>query len=360
MQYLLSILVTWIILFWWLFLFKKLRILDRPWSDIAWQRKPVPTILWIFVFIAFLTNVFIFFPWYFQNNIFLWLIAWWGIIIFFSLLDELNYLWILKRKIPLSVRALSHILACLVALRISWLNIVDIKIWSFTFDIPIIVFTLFFIVWSVICINAINRFDGINWQASGVSAIWFITIFLIIKFIVIPNYPVITENEKFILDMIQNLSFFLFVIGLISTIIEYKPIWLLRDVWIMFFGFAIAYLSILWWAKIWTLLVALSLVIFDWIRVGINRIFIMKKNPIKWDYTHLHYRLMWLGRSKKETRVFVRIWSIVMMILMLMQWINRTNKIIILIMMALIFFGVNIYLFWIKKLPCWLKINKDN
>lgn len=360
MYFLLSLFVSILVIFIWIKLFKKIWILDKPWSDIAWSRKPVPTIMWIFVFLAFLINIFVFYPQYYQNNVFLWLIAWGGIIVFFALLDELNYIWKIKLKTPASVRLLSHILACLVALRIWNINIEQIIIGKYIIEIPIPIFTIFFIIWSIICINAINRFDWINAQASWVSSIWFLTIFLIIKFIVLKNYLVIPENEKFILDMIQNLSLVFFGLSLVSTFIEYKPLALIRDVWVMFFGFSIAYLSVIWWAKIWTLLVALSLVIFDWVRVWVNRMFFMKKSILKWDYSHLHYRLIWLWRSRAEARSTIRIWSLVMMVLMLIQWVNRTNKLIIFFMMALIFFWVNAYLFWYKKLPCWLKMEKKD
>jgi len=43
--------------------------------------------------------------------------------------------------------------------------------------------------------------------------------------------------------MVQNLAFFLFVI-------EFKPLGLVRDVGIMFFGFALAYLAVAGGAKI--------------------------------------------------------------------------------------------------------------
>jgi hypothetical protein len=44
--------------------------------------------------------------------------------------------------------------------------------------------------------------------------------------------------------MIQNISFVLFALSLISTIVEFKPLALVRDVGIMFYGFALAYLSV--------------------------------------------------------------------------------------------------------------------
>lgn len=76
------------------------------------------------------------------------------------------------------------------------------------------------------------------------------------------------------------MAFILFVISLLYAIIEYRPLGLVRDVGIMFFGFAIAYLSVLGGAKIGTILVALSLPLFDAIWVGLYRIFVLKKNPL--------------------------------------------------------------------------------
>ena len=45
---------------------------------------------------------------------------------------------------------------------------------------------------------------------------------------------------------------------------------------------------------------------------------------------------------------------------MLMQGTNRMNKIIIFLIMAALFFGVNVYLFLIKKLPCWQDDKKED
>ena len=50
--------------------------------------------------------------------------------------------------------------------------------------------------------------------------------------------------------MIQNLAFFLFVTSMIYAVIEFKPLGLVRDVGIMFFGFALAYLAVAGGAKI--------------------------------------------------------------------------------------------------------------
>jgi hypothetical protein len=43
---------------------------------------------------------------------------------------------------------------------------------------------------------------------------------------------------------------------------------------------------------------------------------------------------------------------------MLLQGTDRISKIIIFVTMATVFFGVNAYLFWYKKIPCGLQIQK--
>jgi UDP-N-acetylmuramyl pentapeptide phosphotransferase/UDP-N-acetylglucosamine-1-phosphate transferase len=359
MSYLIIIILSIIILFAWLKIFSRLKVLDKPWNDLKNTRKSVPTMLGIFAFLWFFIIVLILFPEYFSNNLLLWLLAWSLPIIILETLEELSYIWKIKFKIHPIIRLLIHILWWILAVYIWWIWIdQEILIWTWKRIMPQYIFVIFFIIWSIICINAINRFDWIYAQASWVSTIWFLTIFLLIKFIVFTSYTVFKGNSLEILTTTQNLAFILFAISLISTLIEYKPLWLLRDIWIMFFGFSIAYLSVAWWAKIWTLLVALSLVIFDAIRVWFYRIFIMKKNPLKWDYTHLHHRLLWLWWTRREARASVWIRSIIMMVLMLLQWTDRLNKVIIFLIMALLFFWVNYYVFIVKKLPCWLSINK--
>ena len=46
----------------------------------------------------------------------------------------------------------------------------------------------------VLCINAFNRFDGINGQASGMATIGFATIALLIFGVVIPAFPLIVPE----------------------------------------------------------------------------------------------------------------------------------------------------------------------
>jgi UDP-GlcNAc:undecaprenyl-phosphate GlcNAc-1-phosphate transferase len=343
----------------WLYLFKKARLLDRPGADLKWVRGPVPTLMWIFAYISFVLWVWFFFPEIFWSNIFLWLSLWVLPILIVELVEELWYMGRVKFRIPQIIRLLAHIGGAILAVYIGWIWIwQELLIGEYLWQIPQYVFVIFFVLWTMLCINAVNWIDGVNGQASWVSAIWFLTIFLLIQFVVMKGYT--DFNNWDVLVLVSNLSLVLFFVSLISTYVEFKPLWLLRDVWIMFFGFSLAYLSVVWWAKIWTIVVALSLVIFDSIWVGLYRILILKKNPMKGDYTHIHHRLLWLKWTRSEVRSFVWIWSFVMMVLMLLQWTDRLAKIIIFIMMALVFFGVNFYVYVIKKTPCGLQgIKKD-
>lgn len=47
-----------------------------------------------------------------------------------------------------------------------------------------------------------------------------------------------------------------------------------------------------------------------------------------------------------------------MMIFILIQGTDRANKLIIFTVMALVFFGVNYYVFIVKKVPCGLPMKK--
>jgi len=360
MQYILAFVLAVVITIGGIWIFKKIKILDRPGNDLKNTRKPVPTIIGVFTYLGFFAIIAILFPQYLHNSLFRWLMIWSFPIILVQLLDELRYIDKIKFSLPSRVRLLSHILGAILAVYIWWINSQEIIIGSRSRIMPQRFFTLFFIWRSILCINAVNWFDWIYAQASGVSAVWFLTIFLLIKFVVFTHFTAFTDTNREILVLIQNMSLVLFALSLVSTVVEYKPFALLRDVGIMFLGFSLAYLSVAGGAKIGTIVVALSLVIFDAIWVGFYRIFILKKSPLKWDYTHLHHRLLGLGWNRSEIRWFVWIFSLIMMVLMLMQETNRINKIWIFLIMAIVFFGVNYYLFLVKKLPCWLKLEKNN
>jgi heme O synthase-like polyprenyltransferase len=109
------------------------------------------------------------------------------------------------------------------------------------------------------------------------------------------------------------------------------------------------------------MIVVLALPLFDAFWVIVDRLR-LRKNPMQGDYSHLHYRLMALGWNRHEVRRSIWLYSIVMMVLMLLQGTDKMGKLIVFMMCFVLFFGLNVYLFWIKKLPSVYKpeVKKDN
>lgn len=331
--------IIWAIL--WVYIFKKLGILDKPWPDVP-KRERVPNMQGILLYLGVLLTFVIFF----KNRLFTdpikVLLIWGWILVIIYILD--NFF-----KIPPLIRLLFQILVAFIVWKVGGIGLHHIYINWHLVVLPNWLNLLFTIFWFIFFINAVNWFDWINWMASWITTIWFLTIALLLKFVVIPAYPKMSQVELERLLFVVNLSIVFFIWSFVYMIIEWKPWWLLRDVGVVFLAYALAFLSLLWGAKIWALIVVLSLMIFDAIWVGFYRIFILKKNPMKWDYTHLHHRLQNFWWTRWEVKIFVLGWSIFWMILLILQWTNTLWKLIIALLMAIVFFGVNIYLFLIKK-----------
>ncbi len=340
--------------------FTKWKILDKPGPDVP-ARAGVPNMQGIFLVVGFIASMLIFFPSYLQQDAFLGLLFGGLLIAIVESVDTilgLNYKGLKTKWLNKKIRVLVQIVVALMAMFVGGINIENITLGNLTITLPFIVTVIILIVWFGVFMNAINRFDGINGLSSGVSTIWFLTIYLLLQQVVFPSFPYMSAQSVATLSMVSDIAFVMTILGLIYTTIEYKPMGRLRDIGTMFMWFVLAYLALLGGAKIGTILVALSLPIFDAIRVFINRLFIMKKSPLKGDYTHLHYRLLALGRNRNEIRRFVWWRSIFFMIIILLQDTDRIAKVIIFIMMAAIFFGVNIYLFRVKKMPMEYKPEK--
>jgi len=343
MYVLISSIIISIIIFWiWLLLFKKLKILDTPWKYKDLNRKtPVPKLMGIFLIISVIISIILIIPNYLYYQEVQYLLFWAIFLWIITIIDDIKW-------IPAKYRFLIQILVSIIW--ILWWAI--ISHFSFLWEIYNIPYWLWFIIsliWFILIINSFNWFDGINWMWSWVATIWFISMVLLIKLVILNYYQVTPEEYKHLIVLL-NLCIIMSWVSFVSTIIEFRPFWLLRDVWVMFLWYVLAYLSLLSWWKLGILIVVLSLVLFDSFWVIINRIK-NKKNPMQWDYTHFHHRLMKHWRTREEIRMFVRIWSIFFMIIMILQWINTNNKIIIFFMIFVIFFWLHIYLYWIKKLP---------
>lgn len=336
----------------WLRICNKLWIVEHKKRAEHYKRKPVANIQWLPMWITLIICIIILWPEYINNHYMLMYIGVTAALVAISR-------WDLFRPIPSWIRLLFQILLFWSIVYYWWITIDSINIWGNSFMINKRIGIIAWIIWFIVCTNAVNRFDGIEGQSSGITTIGSFSIRAVIIFIVLPTYTAITPHIIDQLTITQNIALALWIVSFVYTIIEYKPSGLIRDIGTTVYWFSLAYLALLWWAKIWTLMVTLSLVLFDRVWVIAYRICIMKKNPLKWDYTHLHHRLIANGRSRNEVRWFVWIRSTVMTVLMLLQWTNSIHKRIILIMMASLFFGVNVYLFIVKKLPTAMKVDFD-
>ena len=348
---LLSFIISSIVVFLWWFLFKKFKILDNPFKYKDLDRKtPVPKLMGVFLILASILSIVFLIPGYWKFTETQALFAWWVFLWIIAILDEIK--WISPK-----FRLLIQILVAIIGI-LWWAMLTHINFFWEIIQLPVFVWILLSLIWFVLIINSLNWFDWINWMWAWIATVWFFTIALLIKFVIFPNYDIPpSEYEKLLL--VLNLSLIFTSVSFVATLLELKPHWLIRDVGIMFLGYALAYLSLLSWAKVGLLLVVLSLVIFDAFWVIINRLK-NKQNPMKWDYTHFHHRLMRHWRKREEIRAFVWIWAVFFMIIMILQWTNSFNKLVIFGLIFIIFFWVHIYMYWIKKLPVWLWKRDEN
>ena len=332
-----------------LWFFKKLGIVEHKKWAAYYQRIPVPNAQGIWLWLTLVAVISILGWNYIGNQHTLIYI---GSITVLSLIATID----LFRPIPSWIRLAAQIILFASIVYYGWVSIDVIRTSTGDLSLSSWIAIIGSIVWFALCTNAINRFDGIQGQASGVTTIGSFSLLAVVSFIVLPSYTELTPFVRDQLEITKIIALSLGLVSLVYTFIEYKPLGLVRDIGTTIFWFSLAYLALLWGAKVGTLIVTLSIVLFDSLRVIANRLFVLKKNPMKGDYTHLHHRLLANGWSRSETRWFVWIRSGLLSVLMLLQGTNSINKRIIFIMMAALFFWLNIYLFWIKKLPTEMKV----
>ncbi len=325
-------------------------ILDKPGHDVP-KRSRVPTLQGIGSVVAVVVTTLFFRPELFSAPYMTGLRGGLLVLVTVNFIDELGRLVHPKYRLSPKTKFVIQAAAALMALLISNVWFTSLSLGWVTITFHIVLSALLTMAWFGLCTNAINRFDGVYGLASWSSAIWFITIASLLTWVVLPLYPGIDGIEAQMVHAAIWCAWLFAGVTVVATVMEFRPLGVVREVGTMSFWFALAYLSLLWWAKIGTVIVVMLLPLFDALWVIIDRVWFRKVSPFKWDFTHLHYRLMALGRSRTEVRVVL--WSIssFLAIIMLLQWWDRWDKAIIFVLVALIFFAVNGYLFWVKKLP---------
>jgi len=331
----LSIITSLLLIIWFSKLFYKLKILDNP-KKYWLKRKPIPYSMWVVFFISFFLISFF----TIDYNYKLWLIwIFWFLITIISFIDD-------RANVSAKIRLVFQIIIWAVI----WIT--SIKIWYISnifwwianlethyieiFNHTIYLIPLFFtILWYVFVFNALNWTDWIQWNTSWLSIISFFILFLL--WIILFN----KDNTE---ALLKNAQFIMWISIILVWIII--PFWwfdvrekiLMWDSGTMFLWFMLATLAIIAWWKIATVLVVFWIYSVDAIYVIIKRL-LNKKNPLEWDFTHLHHRLLdiWLTKNK----VLALVYSLSFLFWLTALFLDKTWKIIVFLIIVVVVIFIN-------------------
>lgn len=304
-------------------LFYKFNILDNP-KKYKLKRDPIPYSMGIIFFICFFLISFF----SIDYNYKLWLIwVFWFFITSISFIDDrLN----VSAKVRLVIQVIIWAIIWITSIKIWYISnifwwIIDLETYYFQiFNYTIYTIPLIFtIIWYVFVFNALNWTDWISWNTSWLSIISFWILFLL--WIILfnrDNYYLWIENSVFIM----KISIILVWIIIPFWWFDVRQKILMWDSWTMFLWFMLATLAIIAWWKIATVLVVFWIYSVDAIYVIIKRI-INKKNPLSWDFTHLHHRLLDIWLTKKW--VLTLVYSLSFLFWLTWLFLDKTGKIIV-------------------------------
>ena len=323
-------------------LFYKFKILDNP-KKYKLKRKAIPYSMGIIFCLSFLILSYYFIDYNYK----LWLI--WVIGFFITSSSFLDDMLNVSPKIRLLIQIIIWAVIWVTSIKIWYISnifwgIINLETYYFTiFNYTIYIIPLWFtIIWYVFIFNSLNWTDWLSWNTSGLSIISFSILFLL---------WLILYNKDIDYDLIENAVFIMKICLILIWIII--PFWyfdvrekiLMWDSWTMFLWFMLATLAIIAWWKIATVLVVFWIYSVDAIYVIIKRL-LNKKNPLSWDFTHLHHRLLKIWLSKKWVLTLVywlsflfwlswlfldKTWKIIVfwIIILTVVFINRIVEIIL-------------------------------
>lgn len=309
-------------------LFYKFDILDNPWKYNK-KRKAIPYSMGVVFFLSFFFLSY-FFVDYSYKILLIWLFG--GVITLVSFLDDMISM---SAKIRLILQIIIGATIGITSIKIGYVSnifwgVLDLETFSFflngkeIFIIPLI-FTIF---WYVFVFNALNWSDGIGWNTSGLSLICFLILFFLgLKLFLTDTYEWGIENAEFIMQMS------LILVGILIPFFyfDYKEKILMGDSGTMFLGFMLATLAIISWWKIATVLAVFWIYAVDALYVIFRRIS-QWKNPMAWDFTHLHHRLEKIGFTKDQ--ILVLVFSLSFFFGFTSLFLDRTGKIIVFLIIA--------------------------
>ena len=316
-------------------LFAKLNILDNP-KKYWLKREPIPYAMWIVFFIAFFIISFIFVDYNYK----LWLIwVFWFLITSISFIDDRLHV---SAKVRLALQITIWAIIWVTSIKIGYISnifgwIANLETYYFLiFDYIIYIIPLFFtILWYVFIFNALNWTDWIQWNTSGLSIISFSILFLL--------WVILFNNDNYEW-WVKNAEFIMWISIILVWIII--PFWwfdvrekiLMWDSWTMFLWFMLATLAIISGWKIATVLVVFWIYSVDAIYVIAKRL-LNKKNPLQWDFSHLHHRLLKIWLTKNQ--VLWLVYSLSFIFWSTALFLDRTWKIIVFLIIVVVVVFIN-------------------
>lgn len=314
--FLVSIILSFFVIFFTKKLFIKLNILDKP-EKYGHKRKPIPHSMGVTLVFMFFIISFFFVP----HNTKLYLIWIFGFLI--TLVSFIDDFFFLSPKLRLLIQIIIAAVIWITSIKVGYVSnifggVLDldkffIEIWNYKIYIISLLFTIF---WYVFIFNALNWTDGITGNTAGLSIISFLVIFLLgLKLYLTDEYVGWIENAQFIM----SLSLILIWILLPFWFFNIQEKFLMWDSGTMFLGFMLASLAIISGGKIATVLVVFWIYSVDALYVIFQRLK-NKKSPFSWDTSHLHYRLLDLWMTKIQVLWFLYVFSFLFGIISLFLW----------------------------------------
>lgn len=315
-------------------LFWNYGILDNP-KKYKKNRSAIPYSMGVVLFIWFFILTFLFVE-FSQKLLLLWLF--WAVITLISFFDDLYNV---SPKIRLAFQITIGGIIGLTSINIGYVSnifwgIIDLETYFFyIFSYQIYIIPLLFtILWYVFIFNALNWTDGIPGNTSGLSIISFFVLFLLgLLLFARDEYSGGIKNAVFIIQ----LSIILVGILIPFWYYDIREKIMMGDSGTMFLGFMLASLAIISGWKIATVLVVFWIYSVDAIYVVLRRIW-AKKNPLQWDLSHLHHRLLDAGFEVKQVLYTLYALSLIFGITAL--FLDKIGKIIVFILIAFIVIGM--------------------
>lgn len=303
--------------------FPRLNLLDYP-ERYGLNRPKLPYPGGI-IFCILITSFFIFTPHF------------WWLILPILLLGIVSF-WDDKKPLPASLRLSIHLLIAsfLVwkGLKIEFVSNPFIPGESFDLSSFTIISSLLTVLWIIVIQNAMNWFDGLKGLSVGISGIGFLTLGL---------YGLFSSDLLWETSVTDFLSLTLYTSGICfgAFIFFLRGKIILGDSGSQVLGLLLAILSIFAGTKIGVTLLVLGFPLLDSIFVVFRRIFLEKKSPFAGDKKHLHHNLANYLGEKKATLILLGLSSLLGLIAIFAERIEKIISLGILILAILI---LNIWL----------------